>query len=566
MAMAALMLALASGLAAPAPATPETARLAAWARLYGVLRWFHPTDAAQAMDWDRLAVEGVKAVRAAGSGPELERTLRELAAPVGSGVAIGVDLPAAATPKAGDALMAWRHLGFGLGIPVGPGIYESGRTQRKPGAPFEAPLRAGDSVDVELGAGLRARVPLVLADADARTTAEQERLAAAPRSGPAARDPADPDVAAADVVVAWNLFRHFYPYWPETGVDWDARLPVLLQAASAAPSSREAHRTVLRRLVAEAHDGHGSVGDTDSRGPRGVLPVAIRRLEERWVVTGSSVPDQVRAGDVVLAVDGRASWLDEEEALYSGSPQWRREGAARALAWGVEGDRVRFDLERAGKTFTAELTRRSREEAREPRPLRVAEIRPGVWYVDLTRADWAAIEPQLAQLAAARAVVFDVRGYPTDAGARILPHLMTAPERALWMHVPRLVEPFARIAGWDDHGWNLAPAPPHIGGKIAFLTDGRAISYAESVMGYVEDLRLGAIVGGPTAGTNGNVNRIALPSGMTVMFTGMRVTRHDGAPFHLAGVRPTIAVAPTLAGIRAGRDEVLEQALDHLAR
>jgi hypothetical protein len=196
----------------------------------------------------------------------------------------------------------------------------------------------------------------------------------------------------------------------------------------------------------------------------------------------------------------------------------------------------------------------------------VAELRPGVWYVDLTRADWAAVEPRLPQIAAARAVIFDVRGYPTDAGARILPHLIAAPEGALWMHVPRFVEPFARVAGWDGHGWNVAPVAPRIGGKVAFLTDGRAISYAESVMGYVEDLHLGAIVGSPTAGTNGNVNSITLPSGHTVMFTGMRVTRHDGSPFHLAGVRPTVAVAPTLAGILAGRDEVLERALDHVGR
>jgi hypothetical protein len=48
---------------------------------------------------------------------------------------------------------------------------------------------------------------------------------------------------------------------------------------------------------------------------------------------------------------------------------------------------------------------------------------------------------------------------------------------------------------------------------------------------------------------------------MKVRFTGMRVTRHDGSPFHLAGVRPTVPVEPTLAGIRAGRDEVLERAL-----
>ncbi len=85
-------------------------------------------------------------------------------------------------------------------------------------------------------------------------------------------------------------------------------------------------------------------------------------------------------------------------------------------------------------------------------------------------------------------------------------------------------------------------------------------------MGYVGDHKLGTIVGGPTAGTNGNVAAFDLPGGFRVSFTAMRVTGHDGkSPFHLIGVRPQVAVAPTIAGLRAGRDEVLEKGLE-LAR
>ncbi len=81
-------------------------------------------------------------------------------------------------------------------------------------------------------------------------------------------------------------------------------------------------------------------------------------------------------------------------------------------------------------------------------------------------------------------------------------------------------------------------------------------------MGYVADRKLGTIVGGTTAGTNGNVASFLTPGGFTVGFTGMRVTRHDGqSPHHLVGVAPDVAVAPTLAALRAGRDEVLEAGL-----
>lgn len=46
----------------------------------------------------------------------------------------------------------------------------------------------------------------------------------------------------------------------------------------------------------------------------------------------------------------------------------------------------------------------------------------------------------------------------------------------------------------------------------------------------------------------------------------MRVTGHDGkSQFHLVGVRSQVAAAPTIAGLRSIRDEVLEKGLE-LAR
>ena len=149
----------------------------------------------------------------------------------------------------------------------------------------------------------------------------------------------------------------------------------------------------------------------------------------------------------------------------------------------------------------------------------------------------------------------------------MLPHILGTPEADLWMHVAKIVGPFGRIAGWQNIGWNLTPATPRLAGKIVFLTDGRAISYAESVMGYISGRHLATIVGSPTAGTNGNIAAFQVPGDFTIVITGMRVTGHDGvAVHHLVGVMPDVPVSPTLAGIRAGRDEVLERALSLLQR
>lgn len=335
----------------------------------------------------------------------------------------------------------------------------------------------GAHADLDLGAGIRARVPLALTDAQARPDPVRKdgldalRTALSAVGGPS--EAPDVDQRLGDVVVAWSVFRHFYPYWTEAGVDWESRLAPQLEAARAA-DTRSSHRDTLKGLKGAS----AKLGIDTGAGPREVT-----------VTYGATPPPPKRPGPV-------------------------------------------------------------------------AELASGVWYVDLTRAKMAEVAPKLEALAAARGVVFDVRGYPTDAGFGVLPHLLAAGETDRWMHVAKIVGPFYETAGWQDIGWDLKPATPGIKGKVVFLTDGGAISYAESVMGYVADRKLGTIVGETTAGTNGNIASFLTPGGFTVGFTGMRVTRHDGrSPHHLVGVAADVPVAPTLAALRAGRDEVLEAGL-----
>jgi hypothetical protein len=287
-------------------------------------------------------------------------------------------------------------------------------------------------------------------------------------------------------------------------------------------------------------------------------------IENRLVVTATSVPTDAPVGAVVSSIAGVTSdqRIGDLMRLASGTTQWKETRALSEIATCQIGQTVALDLDTGNGPRTSSLRCDTNQPPVEKRPEAISELTPGLWYVDLTRAQGAQVKTLLPKLETASGVVFDVRGYPTDAGAQILPHLMNTPETDHWMHVARIVGPFGRVEGWQSASWNLTPARPHVAGRIVFMTDGRAISYAESVMGYVADHKLGTIVGAPTAGTNGNVATFGVPGGLTIAFTGMRVTGHDGqTPYHLTGVKPDIAVAPTLAALRAGRDLVLERAV-----
>lgn len=735
----------ATGLSAQTPraAQQEIDQVAAFARLFGVARYFYPGDAGVTVDWNRFAVHGVARVRRATDTATLETALRELFTPLGPGIEIGRNLsPAPAVGASDPTLIAWRYTGPG-GISLAAGPYTAGRTNRAAAtapanptaftafaqviqaAPYQGktirlrarvrvtnpdsgaaglwlqvdradqalgffdnmqnrPVRsaewreyeiqgpvAGDAVsivgglltngavtgeydgfelavldgttwttipmrnagfedgngvgpdswqrmgsapssrvtvesgdaaegtrflrvtavpsgtgttaaaapvagaasrnaysDFDLGSGLKARVRLSLTDAEARTPGPaRDALMAAVIATADPRGRPEADVRLADVVVTWNVLRHFYPYWMETAVDWDSRLQPQLALAAAAVN-RTTHRDALRQLMADARDGHGNVVDVTATERRALLPLQFSVIEGRVVVTGSSVPEQVPVGSVVSALGGKpaADRLNEGMRLNSGTAQWRQVRALGDMLACTRDVAVTVSLQLpAASVREVVVPCNATKPVPEPRPTAVAETEPGIWYVDLTRVDEAQLVPTLPSLALAKGIVFDVRGYPTDAGIFVLRHLIEAPESDRWMYVPRIVGPFGQVESWQSVGWNLQPATPHLAARRVFLTDGRAISYAESVMGYVKDQKLGTIIGGPTAGTNGNIVTFTTPGGFAITFTGMRVTGHDGrAQHHMVGIAPDIRLEPTLTGVRTKRDELLERALAQL--
>ncbi len=85
-------------------------------------------------------------------------------------------------------------------------------------------------------------------------------------------------------------------------------------------------------------------------------------------------------------------------------------------------------------------------------------------------------------------------------------------------------------------------------------------------MSFVEGYKLGTIVGQPTAGTNGMVNGFLLLGGYHINFTAMKVVKHDGSQHHGIGIIPDIYVYKTLEGVRLGKDEFLEKAIDVVKR
>jgi len=437
-----------------------------------------------------------------------------------------------------------------------------------PTAPPKLPPPA-EVFEAELGGGVSCRVPITLYRNEKGETVPTAHGWIPPATNGWQPSGNDRATRLADVTLAWNVFQHFYPYFDVVRTDWPAALREALTSA-ATDRDETAFLDTLRLLVARLHDGHGNVGlRSRSWEKYASLPLALRWIENGLTVA-AVVPgkaERVRPGDVILELDGvpAAEALTKRERLASGAtPQWIRWVALGRLGRGLAGETVKLKIQpAAGEPYEVSLAYDVKfPYPEEPRPESVSEVRPGIWYVDLSRIDDGAFNAAVAKLAEARGVVFDLRGYPGKVSPVVLQHLTdTAITSAQW-NIPIVTRPDRQGMDFQFSNWSLEPRQPRIRGKVAFLTDGRAISYAETYMGMVEHYRLAEIVGGPTAGTNGNVNPFELPGGYTVSWTGMKVLKHDGSQHHGIGIQPTVPVAPTLKGVREGRDEVLEKGIE----
>ena len=70
------------------------------------------------------------------------------------------------------------------------------------------------------------------------------------------------------------------------------------------------------------------------------------------------------------------------------------------------------------------------------------------------------------------------------------------------------------------------------------------------------------VVGRQTAGADGNVSPLLMPAGFGGWFSGLGVLYPDGENSQRAGVRIDGPVEVTPEGLAAGRDEILERALE----
>jgi carboxyl-terminal processing protease len=375
----------------------------------------------------------------------------------------------------------------------------------------------------------------------------------------------------------WNDVRYYYPYLDVNGGDWNDVLTDFIPRMIAATDAVQYHLAVAE-LTARVNDAHVSAGSQMLSSVWGYrFPAFEARFIDGKIVVwkpsaDSTLRGDLRRGDVITHInDERVTvrWRDLERYVAAGNDAVRNRKIVSMVLRGKDNNTA-YTIERDGKSFVTTVPMARIPSG--PTPManypvsEQAKLLPGtnIGYINLGDLNVAQVDSAMAIVKGTDGLVLDVRNYPRGTMYAIATHLNLEPR------------PFVKFTAVDPMTpgqilWRpVIPAgrpggnPDAYRGRVAILVDERTQSHAEFTTMALQTAPQNRVIGSQTAGADGNITYINLPGGIRTLFTGLGVFYPDGRPTQRIGIVPDIVVRPTIAGIRAGKDEVLERAIGYV--
>lgn len=379
------------------------------------------------------------------------------------------------------------------------------------------------------------------------------------------------NVFLANVIILWNAFRHFYPYYMEVNQDWNTLLLEGLKDAYN-NTTKEEHNLTLGKFTENFKDGHINVRnkdiDTDNDFATPVkFVISDDQLIVKYILQGFA---GLEKGDVIKEINGISanSILDSISQYISGSKQWKEKKTVEKFNYGVKNSTIKIKTA-LGKEVVLERNipyDKNRDFYDKVSADKFKEINSNIFYINLDLLNSEEVDSLIPTINNYKGLIIDLRGYPKDRYHRILSYLQVS-DTAKWMCRQKILEPQFNNIQETCNGYRLNKHQSEtvLKTKNILLIDKTSISNAEFLAQFIKHYQLATIIGRPTAGANGNVNRISLLGNFSVSFTGMKVKNPDGSRFHSIGVIPDVLVNETAEDIKQGNDEFINKAIQVLS-
>ncbi len=376
----------------------------------------------------------------------------------------------------------------------------------------------------------------------------------------------------------WNIVNYFHPYKNLITEDWDGVLREFIPKFEVAKDALE-YNLAVAEMVTHIHDSHSYVaGDViNEYSGTGYPPIRVRLIENELIVTNifdeTAKSNGLKIGDIVVKVDGedaKMRFARYAKYISASTPQSNADKATIAFMNGKDKSVVTIKLRDAnGTEKEIKLTRKYEDFTtlyHRERTGDILKLLPGnIGYADLDRLTADRIDEMLEKFKNTKAIIFDMRGYPNGIFYWLLAPRLTEKQNvpATLLETP-LISQFSPMPSSEANYQLIQPTPPGkwiYKGKTVMLIDERAESQAEHTGLFFRAANGTKFIGSPTAGADGELATFSVPGGITIGFSAQSVRFPDGKQLQRIGLVPDVLIKPTIKGVRAGRDEVLEKAI-----
>jgi Peptidase family S41 len=377
----------------------------------------------------------------------------------------------------------------------------------------------------------------------------------------------------------WNMIQYFYPYKHLIGEDWNQVLPQFIPKFLDARDSVQYVLTCLE-LIARIHDTHANVWGSNNildnyLGKYHAL-IQAKIIMGELVVTGYyfdtlGIKDEIKIGDVIEKINGQIVEELINKNLYltpaSNYETQLRDLPYRILLRGLT-DRLKLQISRDGKTFPIEIktfpaARLNNKLDYDPNPgdSSYKIINSNIGYVFPGKYKNSQLEGIEKAFAGTKGMIIDMRTYPSD----FMPFTFGS-------YIKTKPSPFVKFTSGDLNLPGLFGFGPLLNngiensasykGPIVIIVNATTQSQAEYTTMAFQSAPNITVIGSTTAGADGNVSMISLPGRVSTMISGIGVYYPDGTETQRKGVKIDIVIHPTIKGIKEGKDELLEKAIE----
>jgi hypothetical protein len=374
----------------------------------------------------------------------------------------------------------------------------------------------------------------------------------------------------------WNMIQYFFPYKYLIGEDWNNVLADCIPKYADAKSATDYTLSSLA-LIARVHDTHANIWGgnitLDNYKGKNSVPFKAKFVDDKLVVTGYyndtlNVKQLVKPGDVIESINGEpVAGLIKKYLPYTPASNYPTQLRDLPSAYLLRGNAPGFklDIQRDGKAQKVTVP-----------ALPVAKINYKLDYnPDPDKKGFYLIDNNIGYLYPGRyhnsdlpaikelfnntkGIIIDMRCYPSEFMPYTFgPYIKTNMSTFVKFSNGSISQPglFTYTAPVT-----IPPANETYKGKVVVIVNEQSQSQAEYTTMNFQSSPSVTVIGSTTAGADGNVSSITLPGGIYTMISGIGIYYPDGAETQGKGVKIDVVVKPTITGIKAGKDELLDKA------